>query len=170
MEMSRLTWDGTAEPVSRGQILRHERGQGNIILVQLTTCRIDNLIRLIHTLAICVTIHYHAAYEFVSYTPYTYTTHLLQRYARVTYLIHTCYTRVTHVTLTTGGQDKSKSQGSIKPVLCAVVYIKANSNVLMLHFTSVVYPNVAIPRVTAPPACWIVNIKFTKCTDIHYPA
>ena len=30
MEMSRLTRDGTAEPVSRGQILRHVRGQGNI--------------------------------------------------------------------------------------------------------------------------------------------
>ena len=31
MEMSRLTRDGTAEPVSRDQILRRERGQGNII-------------------------------------------------------------------------------------------------------------------------------------------
>ena len=30
MEMSRLTRNGTAEPVSRGQILRHERGQGRI--------------------------------------------------------------------------------------------------------------------------------------------
>ena len=30
MEMSRLTWDGTAEPVSRDQIFRHARGQGNI--------------------------------------------------------------------------------------------------------------------------------------------
>ena len=30
-EMSRLTRDGTAEPVSRDQILRHTRGQGNII-------------------------------------------------------------------------------------------------------------------------------------------
>ena len=30
MEMGRLTRDGTAEPVSRDQILRHERGQGNI--------------------------------------------------------------------------------------------------------------------------------------------
>ena len=30
MEMSRLTRDGTAESVSRDQILRHERGQGNI--------------------------------------------------------------------------------------------------------------------------------------------
>ena len=30
MEMSRLTWEGTAEPVSRDQFLRHERGQGNI--------------------------------------------------------------------------------------------------------------------------------------------
>ena len=29
--MSRLTWDGTAEPVSRDQILRHARGQRNII-------------------------------------------------------------------------------------------------------------------------------------------
>ena len=30
MEMSKLTRDGTAEPVSRDEILRHERGQGNI--------------------------------------------------------------------------------------------------------------------------------------------
>ena len=29
-ELSRLTRDGTAEPVSRDQILRRERGQGNI--------------------------------------------------------------------------------------------------------------------------------------------
>ena len=31
MEMSRLTRDGTAEPISRDQILRHARGQGNMI-------------------------------------------------------------------------------------------------------------------------------------------
>ena len=30
MEMSRLTRNGTTEPVSRDQILRRERGQGNI--------------------------------------------------------------------------------------------------------------------------------------------
>ena len=30
MEMSRLTWDGTVEPVSRDQILTREREQGNI--------------------------------------------------------------------------------------------------------------------------------------------
>ena len=30
MEMNRLTRDGTAEPVSREQILRHERERGNI--------------------------------------------------------------------------------------------------------------------------------------------
>ena len=29
--MSRLTRDGTAEPVSRDQMLRYARGQGNII-------------------------------------------------------------------------------------------------------------------------------------------
>ena len=59
MEMSRLTRDGTAELVSRGQILRHERGQGNIHFscFQLTTCRTGNLPRFIHTLAIRVTIH-----------------------------------------------------------------------------------------------------------------
>ena len=30
MEMSRLTRDGTANPVSRDQILRRERGQGKV--------------------------------------------------------------------------------------------------------------------------------------------
>ena len=55
--MSRLTRDETAEPVSRDQILRHERGQGNIFFpVQLTTRRTGNLTRLIHALALCVTI------------------------------------------------------------------------------------------------------------------
>ena len=59
MEMSRLTRDGTAEPVSRDQILRHAREQGNIIFpVQLTTSRIGNLTRLIHTLLyVMTTIH-----------------------------------------------------------------------------------------------------------------
>ena len=56
--MSRLTRDGTAEPVSRDQILRHARGQGNIIFpVQLTTSRIGNLTRLIHTLLYVMTVH-----------------------------------------------------------------------------------------------------------------
>ena len=39
METSRLTRDGTAEPVSRDQILRHERGQGNIHL----SCSADHV-------------------------------------------------------------------------------------------------------------------------------
>ena len=57
--MSRLTRDGTAEPVSRDQILRGERDRGILIFpVQLATCRLRSLLaRLIHTLAICVTIH-----------------------------------------------------------------------------------------------------------------
>ena len=56
--MSKLTRDETAEPVSRDQILRHARGQGNIIFpVQLTTSRIGNLTRLIHTLLYVMTIH-----------------------------------------------------------------------------------------------------------------
>ena len=32
VEMSRLTRDGRAEPISRDQIPRHQRGQGNIKL------------------------------------------------------------------------------------------------------------------------------------------
>ena len=58
--MSRLTRDGTAETVSRDQILRHELNADRgifIFPVQLTTSRIGNLTRFIHTLAICVTIH-----------------------------------------------------------------------------------------------------------------
>ena len=55
----RLTRNGTAETVSPDQILRRGRGQREkfIFPVQLTTCRMGNLIRLINTLAICVTIH-----------------------------------------------------------------------------------------------------------------
>ena len=63
--MARLTRDGTAEPVSRDQILRDVRGQGNIHFlcskfifpVQLTTVRIGNLTRLIHSLLCVMTIH-----------------------------------------------------------------------------------------------------------------
>ena len=52
--MSRLTRDGTAEPVLRDQILRRERGQGkkHFFPVQLTTSRIGSLTRLTLTLAI----------------------------------------------------------------------------------------------------------------------
>ena len=52
MEMSRLMRDETtAEPLSRDEILRRERGQVNIHFpcVQLTTSRIGNLTRLIWT-------------------------------------------------------------------------------------------------------------------------
>ena len=52
--MSRLTRDGTAEPVSRDQILRCERGQGNIHFPCSADheSRIGDLTRLIHTLTI----------------------------------------------------------------------------------------------------------------------
>ena len=62
METSRLTRDGTAEPVSRDQILRHARGQGNINF----PCSADHEqdwqpypgpTRLIHTLLYVMTIH-----------------------------------------------------------------------------------------------------------------
>ena len=51
--MSRLARDGTAEPVWRNQILRHERGQGNMSFpVQLTTSGIGNLTWLLHTITL----------------------------------------------------------------------------------------------------------------------
>ena len=45
LRMSRMTRDGTAEPVSRDQILRRERKQGEKYMfpVQPTTSRIGNL-------------------------------------------------------------------------------------------------------------------------------
>ena len=62
--MSRLTRDGTAEAVSRDQILRRERGQGNIHF----PCSADHEkdwqpypVDLYDTLAICVTIHTYMA-------------------------------------------------------------------------------------------------------------
>ena len=58
--MNGLTRDGTAEPVSRDQVLRRELGHGkNIFLVELTTSRIGNSTRLIDTLlkVLMMTIH-----------------------------------------------------------------------------------------------------------------
>ena len=56
--MSRLKGDGTAEPVSRTKFLGANADREILIFpVQLTTSEIGNLTRLIHTLAICVTIH-----------------------------------------------------------------------------------------------------------------
>ena len=69
-----MTRDGTAEPASRDQILRRERGQEMLTFpVQLTASRFGNLPRLIHTLTICdentyIHIHtskYHTAALFV---------------------------------------------------------------------------------------------------------
>ena len=55
--MSRLTRDGTAKPVSRDQISGANTDREMFIFpVKLTTSRFGNLSRLIHTLAICVTI------------------------------------------------------------------------------------------------------------------
>ena len=58
--MGGLTLDGTAEPVSRDQILRPERGKGkNILSVQLTTSRIGNhhTDRLMPNLVYVMTLH-----------------------------------------------------------------------------------------------------------------
>ena len=58
MEMSRLTRDGTAEPVSRDQISgANADKEMSIFLVQLTTSRIGDLTGLIHTLLYVMAIH-----------------------------------------------------------------------------------------------------------------
>ena len=59
MEMNRLTRDGTAEPVSRDQILRRERGQGNIDFPCSADHEQDWQPYPVdpHTLATCATIH-----------------------------------------------------------------------------------------------------------------
>ena len=69
MEMSKLTRDGTAEPVSQDQILRRERHREKLIFpVQLPTSRIGNLTRLIHTtLAIRVTIQCTGCHDYRYY-------------------------------------------------------------------------------------------------------
>ena len=56
--MSRLTRDGTVEPVSRN-IFSGANGDREVSIspVQLTTSRIGNQTQLIFTLAKCVTIH-----------------------------------------------------------------------------------------------------------------
>ena len=55
--MSRLTRDGTAEPVSRDQIIRRGDREMFIFPIQPTTGRIGNLTRLILTLLYVMIIH-----------------------------------------------------------------------------------------------------------------
>ena len=65
--MSRLTRDGTADPVSRGQISGTHGDRGIFIFtVQLTASRIGNLTRLIHTLLYVMTIHTYI-YTYINY-------------------------------------------------------------------------------------------------------
>ena len=64
--MSRLTRDGTADP-SRETKFSGAKADREILIssVQLTTSRIGNVTRLIHTLGICVTIHATVQYSIV---------------------------------------------------------------------------------------------------------
>ena len=78
--MSRLTRDGTAEPISRDQILRRERGQGIFVFpVQLTTSRIGNHTRLIPTLLYVMTIHIQIALFYNCFEPIMGSAHILYR-------------------------------------------------------------------------------------------
>ena len=56
--IGRVARGGTAEPVSRGHILRRERDRKIFIFpVQLATSRIGNITRFIHTLLDVMNIH-----------------------------------------------------------------------------------------------------------------
>ena len=68
--MGTLMRDGTAKPVSRDQFSGANADKEIFIFpVQLTTCRIGNLTRLIHTLAICVFFFFTLAYLDMSLFP-----------------------------------------------------------------------------------------------------
>ena len=86
--MSRLTRDGTAEPVSRDQILRHARGQGNINF----PCSADYeqdwqpypvdpysaICDAIHTYLVCDAIHTYQVHTYI----HTYISHIFIRRAK----------------------------------------------------------------------------------------
>ena len=57
MEMGRLTRDGTADPSLETKFSGTHGDRGILIFLQLTTSRIGNLTRLIHTLLYVMTIH-----------------------------------------------------------------------------------------------------------------
>ena len=68
--MSGLTRDRTAEPVSRDQILRLERGQEkHYFLGLLTTSRIGDHTRLIHTLLKVLANHTYSTYSPLGISP-----------------------------------------------------------------------------------------------------
>ena len=79
--MSRLTRDGTAEPVSRGD------REIFIFPVQLTTSRMGNFTRLIHTLAIPGTWYVMCDVHTYTYTQFVYIYILLQPNERNTALV-----------------------------------------------------------------------------------
>ena len=86
--MSRLTRDGTAEPVSRDQILGANADREIFIFcVQLTKSMIGNLTRLIHiTLALCVTrlygwLYYNVPIIFITFNIISMKKRLCQRYS-----------------------------------------------------------------------------------------
>ena len=97
MDISRLTRDGTAEPVLRDQILWREREQENIIFpVQLTTSRIDNLTQLNLLLLYVMTIHTYSengmckeTSQYIRETPWRRSTYLiLVRTKKLKYVGH----------------------------------------------------------------------------------
>ena len=69
MEMSRLTRDGTVEPVSRDQILTNADREILIFPVHLTTSMIGNPIRCFHTLVSIHNTYIYSSVDLVYVTP-----------------------------------------------------------------------------------------------------
>ena len=68
--MSGLTRDGTVEPASRDQFLRLERGYGkHYFPVQLTTSRVGNHTRSIHTLLKVLAIYTYSTCSHLGISP-----------------------------------------------------------------------------------------------------
>ena len=82
MEMSRLRRDETVKPLSRDQILRRERGHGNLHFFCSATSRTGNLTRLILTFAI------YDGHTFTSHFPNGQGYYVLIRSAYVRYCLH----------------------------------------------------------------------------------
>ena len=143
--MSRLTRDGTAEPASRDQILRHERGQGNIHFPCSADHGQDWQPYPVDHIAIFVTISY--MYRFTMYGQpstfeavrgRTFTQRTAVHYSTVQSHVQYVYTAITNVQRTSmllyycfpvlSVPDGSSRKRKANQVLCAVRYLCSNTS------------------------------------------
>ena len=125
LEMSRLTRDGTAKTVSRDQFSGADR-EKLIFPVQLTTCMMGNLTRLIHTLAICVTMHN------VGERPTIITVHYIYRHRCFS---HSAYWSPTRKTILHCGQSRSSCSAEQRNLYSSLLLALCTRYVCMVNTT-----------------------------------